>query len=69
MISMPDANGRFGFNAIAPGKYRVYAWPDLTAIRYRDPLFFSTINNKSLELSTDNETQLNNVEPALIKTQ
>jgi hypothetical protein len=32
-----DQSGKFAVSGLAPGEYRIYSWPDLSHMAYRDP--------------------------------
>ena len=64
-VASADQYGRFSFQGIAPGGYRVYAWEDAPSGAYRDPEFVRPYQDWGERIDVDQGSQLQ-AQPRLI---
>ena len=48
-----DTQRNFSFAGVKPGTYRLFAWPGVDTVEYRNPLVLSKYNNDSTEVRVD----------------
>lgn len=48
-----DKQRNFSFAGVKPGEYRLFAWPGVDTIEYRNPLILRKYNNDSTEVRVD----------------
>jgi hypothetical protein len=48
-----DKHRNFSFAGVKPGEYRLFAWPGVDTIEYRNPLILRKYNNDSTEVRVD----------------
>jgi hypothetical protein len=53
IVAMADDQGEFRLRNLPPGSYRLYAWDDLKDVEYKNPLYLSKFQNKSTNLTVD----------------
>jgi hypothetical protein len=56
-VAAPDQYGRFSMSGIAPGRYNVYAWEDLPAGAYLDPIFVNQYKDRAFALDVQKGVQ------------
>jgi hypothetical protein len=57
-----DLFGTFCFGGLAPGHYRLYAWPNLDNVEYRNPHFLSRFASEDKEVAVEGEITATNIE-------
>jgi len=50
-----DKQRNFSFAGVKPGEYRLFAWPGVDTIEYRNPLVLGKYNNDSTEVRVDQD--------------
>jgi hypothetical protein len=50
-----DKQKNFSFAGVKPGEYRLFAWPGVDTIEYRNPLVLKKYNNDSTEVRVDQD--------------
>lgn len=59
-ITGPDR--RFSLMGLSPGAYRLYAWPGIDTVEYRNPSVLKRYKNQSTELSLDADSLTSSIE-------
>lgn len=64
-----DGNGAFLVSGLLPGSYRLFAWPSLDRVEYRNPSYLLRFKNDSAEISVGAGATADGVHVSLISRQ
>jgi hypothetical protein len=64
-----DSRGQFVVTGLSPGGYRIYAWPGLTDVEYRNPHVLKQYANDGISISVDEGIQATGITVPLIDKQ
>ena len=64
-----DQSGKFMISGLGPGDYRIYSWPDLAQMAYRDPSVLSQYADSAGEVVLQDGAMNQNINVNLIQGQ
>ena len=56
--AITDSNGNFELHGIAPGNYRLFAWPDLEGAAYRNAEFMKEYDERGKPVQIQNDSRM-----------